>query len=281
MGIKGLTHAAVLTVQLLSTVARAKPVGPMALKMRGRLYRQEGTGRSELRHDLLLRGGSNVLPQFPRVLTALDWIGTAVFAFSGTIAGGKDDMDLLGCTILSAVTAIGGGTIRDIFLGRTPVFWVEDPNFVRLCLVTSTLTFFLWPNLERMGGHADLYALKLADAIGMGAFAVLGAEVGVKMGFDPLINIFCGMMSATWGGVVRDVLCRRPVRIMYSHKSIYATPAILGAALFVYLDRAFPTQEGLDALCGFLLAVGLRIIAMTNGITLPCWLGKTPEIPSA
>jgi len=196
------------------------------------------------------------------VLMTLDWLGTAVFAFSGTITGGKNNMDLIGCLILSSVNAMGGGTIRDLLTGQTPVFWVRDPNYIRLCVATSLLTFFLWPEFEKLGVKDDFYALKLADTIGMGAFAVLGAQIGVSMGFDSLVSVSCGMMSATFGGVVRDVLCRQPVRIMHRVQCLYATPAIIGGALFVFLHKVLPQHEGLDALCGFVFAVGLRILAI-------------------
>jgi uncharacterized membrane protein YeiH len=140
-------------------------------------------------------------------MTFLNWLdlaGTAVFALTGTIAAGKNDMDFLGCLVLSCVTAMGGGTIRDLFLGRTPVFWCKNPIFLKISLCTAVLTFFVWPAVEINGGRDDDFIFCVMDALGMGAFAVLGADAALKDGFTPLVCCVCGLLSSCFGGVTRD-----------------------------------------------------------------------------
>ena len=238
--------------------------------------------RSSSRKRLLtLRGGdSTYFAKTTEVLGWLDLIGTGVFAFSGTVAAGKDEMDLLGCTIISVVTSIGGGTVRDLLLGRRPVFWIREPIFLAICIVTSAVTFALWPFLEtHFSVRTDASLLWMADAIGMGAFTVLGAQAANSDGHAALICIACGLMSACFGGVLRDVLCRRSVRILHADKSMYATPALLGACLFIFLDRLAPQHEGLDAFCGFALAVAARVLAGTYDLRLPSWLNHPHHKP--
>merc|ERR1711965_635441 len=104
-------------------------------------------------------------------------------------------MDLLGCTIISVVTSIGGGTVRDLLLGRRPVFWIREPIFLAICIVTSAVTFALWPFLEtHFSVRTDASLLWMADAIGMGAFTVLGAQAANSDGHAALICIACGLM---------------------------------------------------------------------------------------
>jgi len=222
-----------------------------------------------------IRGGGDPNNGLSNTMTFLNWLdlgGTAVFALSGTIAAGKNNMDILGCLVIACVTAMGGGTTRDVLLGRTPVFWCKNPIFLKICIYTCLVTFFAWPTVESFGGRDDGMLLCVADALGMAAFSVLGAAAALQDGFSPLICCTCGLFSACFGGVARDVLCQRPVRILHAYKSIYGTPPLLGAATFIYLGDKFPGHEDMSALSGFLVTFATRAVAFTWKFKGPSWL---------
>ena len=222
------------------------------------------------------RGGGSTFD----VLDLMDLIGTGLFAFSGTIAAGREKMDLLGCAVVATVTCVGGGTLRDVLIGRTPVFWLRRVIYMKIALASSVATFMAWPRIEREWGGTDSNAaVTFADALGIGAFAVLGSDVATKAGCAPLTAIIFGMMSATFGGVMRDVLTRRPVRILHARvdgtsKTLYGSAALAGAALFVFLQTHFPAGDtDAQALAGFLATVIIRVYAYTFRVTLPEWMG--------
>lgn len=177
-------------------------------------------------------------------------------------------MDLLGCVIVGTITSIGGGTVRDILIGNVPVFWVEEHEYVTICVVVAALTFFLWHMID----DPDNKILWWADTIGVGAFCVIGAQNGIRKGLVPMICVICGMFTATFGGVIRDVLCKRPVRIMYSTAEVYASTALAGASMYV-LARQMRFAVLYRITAGFTTAVTCRYIAATNNVRLPSFGG--------
>lgn len=146
------------------------------------------------------------------VLRGLDYIGTCVFAYTGTMKAMGAEMDLLGCVLVGLTTAVGGGTIRDLLLGATPVFWLVETEYIALAAATALSTFFLTD--EPLASDSE--ALNWADAISLGAFACVGAMAGVRRGMPPLVTAMCGMMTATFGGVVRDLLCQEKPWILHA-----------------------------------------------------------------
>jgi uncharacterized membrane protein YeiH/glycine cleavage system regulatory protein len=178
-------------------------------------------------------------------LTALDYIGTAAFAAAGTLVAGETGMDTLGCLIVGTITAIGGGTARDILLGRLPVFWFTQTSYIWLCIATVVATFYFDDTLERAGLLHD-QVLFWGDTLGLGAFCVVGAQAAMAMGRGPLICIMCGGMTATCGGLIRDVLCSRRPNLLFSPEpdspvdqgTLYGTAALIGAAVFVGVMHA-------------------------------------------
>ena len=117
-------------------------------------------------------------------------------------------MDILGCTMVGTITSLGGGgTIRDLLLGRTPVFWFREVEYLLLCVGTALCAFYAHDKLE---GPVAEEALWWGDTLGIGAFSVVGAQAAASVGMGPLVVPICGMFTATCGGLVRDVLCRRP-----------------------------------------------------------------------
>ena len=158
-----------------------------------------------------------------------DYAGTFVFAMSGAMAARRTKFDLGGCVVLGIVTGVGGGTIRDLIIFRGFVSWGRDPMYLSLCVVASVIAF-LWVNRIVQRERA----LVMADAFGMSIYAVIGAGIAVENGARPMISVLMGVVTATGGGVIRDVL-RNEVHIV-SRGEIYATAALCGALIFVVIN---------------------------------------------
>lgn len=161
-------------------------------------------------------------------------IGVATFAISGALAAKARRYDLLGVIIIAVVTALGGGTLRDVLLGRLPVFWMLDTRFLIIAICAAVIAFFVPLPLQR-----PRYLVLTLDALGLGVFAVLGAEIGIRVGVPALSAIIVGMMTASFGGLVRDVLFTETPSILHIEE-LYATAALLGAAVYVLLPFVLP-----------------------------------------
>jgi uncharacterized membrane protein YeiH len=194
------------------------------------------------------------------LLYILDLLGVAVFAVSGALAGVKRGLDLFGITVLAAVTAIGGGTLRDVLLGRYPVFWVRNPNYLYVILAATLIAVLgqsFLPNLET--------PLLVADAIGLGLFALSGAQ-SVESGHAWIVVVLMGTMTGVAGGVVRDILSG--VVPLLLRRDIYATAAIAGICLYLLMQLI-----GIKRRWAFIVAmisvVTLRLLAIRLNWQLP------------
>lgn len=188
-------------------------------------------------------------------------IGTAVFAVSGAMLALRKGMDVVGVSFIAVVTGVGGGTVRDILLGDTPVAWVTRPTDIAICISFAILACA--GNRYLLGRRMDW--LLYADAAGLALFAVLGAAKAEVAGAHPLVAVLFGAMSASFGGIIRDIICgERPILFA---KELYITPALLGGAVFV----ALPAILGFDAraLGGLGAALILRVLAMRFQWVLP------------
>lgn len=208
-----------------------------------------------------------------QTLTIANYVGDASFALTGSLAAGIEGMDLFGCVVVGFITALGGGTLRDIALGKLPLFWMVNWDESLLCVLVAAAAFFLWPHLS--------HALRLdtndewlfwTDTVGLAAFAALGAHSATQV--QPPIHFgacaVAGMFSATFGGLTRDVLCQKPPRILYSAREIYAIPALAGGAATTAVIRFFSSTMLAEAIClGFWVAIELRVLAVNHGIRLP------------
>lgn len=201
------------------------------------------------------------------VLYAMDLFGTAVFAISGGLMAARKRYDIFGFLVVGMAPAIGGGTVRDMALGALPAFWVQDVNYVLVALAAAAATFFLARRIERY-----TMALLIADAFGLALFAVVGAEKALLLGTSSLIAIAMGVVTASGGGILRDVLCREEPLIL--RREIYATAAILGAGLFVGLEHA-TGDRALALTGGFMAALLLRLIAIRRNLSLPVYTDDT------
>ena len=196
------------------------------------------------------------------ILYWFDLAGVAVFAASGALVASRKQMDLVGFGLIATVTGIGGGTLRDLLLDR-PVFWIQQPVYVVLCVALATALFFVAPYIQRR------YPVLLwADALGLALFAMLGADIALDQGAGAVAAAVMGVMTATFGGLIRDVLCNEIPLIL--RREIYATAAAFGATVFIlltWLDLPSPVAEFGSIAAGF----SLRALGLIQGWSLPVY----------
>ena len=186
-------------------------------------------------------------------IVAIMYVGDVVFAVSGALTAARHRMDALGIVLIGVVTGIGGGTLRDMLLGH-PVWWVHNPTELILCAVAAFVTYFFRRVRVR---HAQ--AATWADALGLAAFAVVGAHIALKSDVSVVVAAFLGMLTATGGGVIRDVLTQ--TRPMIMSGEIYATAAIVGATVYAGLSH-YGLTEGVAGPAAFGLAFAVRAAAI-------------------
>jgi uncharacterized membrane protein YeiH len=183
-------------------------------------------------------------------LLAIMYFGDVVFAVSGALTAGRYRMDIVGFVLIGTITGIGGGTIRDLLLGR-PVWWTRSPEELLLCVAASVITFFFLP-----GSIARNKWLNWSDALGLASFAVVGCQIALSFGAPFIIAVFMGTVTATGGGVIRDVLTNTQPMILCGQ--LYATAALAGAIVYGAVSQVFSMPGPIAELAGFLTAFGLR-----------------------
>lgn len=190
-----------------------------------------------------------------------DLIGVFVFAVSGAIAGRQKDMDVFGMFMLATVTCIGGGTLRILLIGATPPPVLTDPAYLIVAAIATVASFFaepLWEKWQR--------AVSLFDAIGLGVFVCIGVQVSQANGLDWWACVGMGMVTATFGGVIRDLL-RTEVPLIF-RKEIYATAALVGGLVYLLLDFAgLPSPANI--VLTTTLTAAIRIMAIRLNLNLP------------
>lgn len=206
-------------------------------------------------------------------MTALDhflrWFdlaGIAVFAASGALVASRKQMDAVGFVVIGCLAGFGGGTVRDLLLGRTPVFWLREPQVLAVASVVALLVFFAAHRVENR-----FRALLWADAAGLALFAVLGAEIALLAGSPPWAAVLLGVVTATFGGVLRDVVCNEVPLLL--RKEIYALAALAGAAVFVLL-RMQGVWRDAALLAGLAVCFAIRAAAIARGWSLPAYRGR-------
>ena len=191
----------------------------------------------------------------------IQFIGVAIFAVSGALTAGRKSLDLLGVIVIATVTAIGGGTLRDLLLDRHPVFWIAEPAYLYVILVASLLTI---PYTQRFPPPDR--TLLIADALGLAFFSISGAQIAEAAGVSGIGAVIMGTMTGAAGGVVRDVLCAE-VPVVLRPGQLYATTAISGITVFLLLQGVLPA--GIPALIGMACIAALRIASIIWDFTLP------------
>ncbi|MDU0353302.1 trimeric intracellular cation channel family protein [Paraglaciecola aquimarina] len=198
------------------------------------------------------------------MVTWLHWIdlaGVAVFAIAGTLMAYKKHMDGFGVVVLAAVTAVGGGTLRDMILDL-PVFWVQDPSFFYVIIFAACITI-IW---LRTQNTFPLKYLFFADAIGLAFFNVMGCQKALVYGASPLVAIALGTMTGVFGGLIRDVICREIPLVLKGE--LYATACIAGGIVYI-LCQHFAINTMLCMLAGFSITLMIRLCAMKWHWSLP------------
>ena len=192
----------------------------------------------------------------------LDYAGVAVFAATGALAASRKQLDIVGFLFLACVTGIGGGTFRDVIL-NIPVFWVGNPNYLLICVAVAVILFFISHLVE------SRYRLLLwLDAIGLAAFSVLGAARGLSITGSPLVAIVTGVLTAAFGGILRDLLTGEPSVLL--RPEIYIAAAIAGAAVFTIADLVL-LPDSASVLVAFAAAFIVRGGALKFGWRFPTY----------
>ncbi|MEO0558980.1 MAG: trimeric intracellular cation channel family protein [Bacteroidota bacterium] len=195
------------------------------------------------------------------MLTALDLLGTFVFALSGALKAVRHELDWLGVAVLAALTGVGGGIVRDLLLGDNPPAVFQDERFFVVCLIGAIVVIRAAPHVV-----ARWNLVMVADAIGLGLFAALGAAKGISHGLGPIGILLMGTLTAVGGGVIRDILVGERPAVLY--KDFYATAALAGAGVLIGLD-AIGVSLSLQLVLAALACSALRFVALIRNLRLP------------
>lgn len=194
----------------------------------------------------------------------VDLAGVFVFAISGALAAREKKLDLFGVFIIAFVTGLGGGTLRDVMMGRTPVFWMQAPIYVGMIFGG---TFFAIIFRKKM--HYLRKSLLLFDTIGIAFFSIIGTEIALSFSYDlhPIIVISIAAMSACFGGVIRDILCNE-IPIIF-HKEIYATPCVTGSLVYLGLREINLFDDYISSFIAIVFIIAFRLFAIKRSLELP------------
>ena len=188
-----------------------------------------------------------------------------VSAISGVLAAGGKRVDLFGVIVLALVTALGGGTVRDVALGAYPLVWVKNPDYVLNAALTAFVFFFIaryW--------KVPPAILAIADAFGLALFTILGAVKGLAFGVGDVNAVLLGVITGVTGGIIRDILVGEIPMVFRKEIYLYATAAFCGAVAFVLLERWHPGGPG-NRLAGSAVTLALRLAAIRWKLTLPLY----------
>lgn len=192
---------------------------------------------------------------------SIDILGTVAFAISGVLVAMEKRLDLFGVFIIAFVTAVGGGTLRDLLVGHVPVVWMERPLYLITILTAVILAVLLQHQLKYLRTSLFLF-----DTIGIGLYTLVGIEKGLSAGLHPVMCLALGTITACFGGVLRDILCNE-IPVIF-RREIYATACLLGGAGYFVL-RESPITDEYAYVAAILLVIGIRLIAVRYGIALP------------
>lgn len=191
----------------------------------------------------------------------LDLAGTFVFAISGALSASENKLDMFGVCAIALVTAVGGGTLRDILIGQHPVIWLSDYNYLIVVLAAVALTYLLKRFILPLRTPLFLF-----DALGLSLFSILGLEKAASLGYAPVFAVILGMITATFGGVLRDTFCNN-VPLVF-RKEIYATAALVGATCFMLLMETGLSRE-LNTLISSSVVLLIRYLSNRYQFYLP------------
>jgi uncharacterized membrane protein YeiH len=191
----------------------------------------------------------------------LTYLAVSASAISGALEARKHDMDIVGAMTVAFVTAFGGGTMRDLLLGRTPIFWLVDQGLSIATFGISLLTFYL---LDRISNKL----LVIPDALGLGFFSILGATYAMQMDLSLLIISLMGVVTGVFGGILRDVLCNKIPSVFQRNTELYATCSFVGTWVFIILVK-LNVDVAVASWAGTFVIFALRLLAVKFKLTLP------------
>lgn len=192
-------------------------------------------------------------------ILTIDYGGTFVFAISGALAGMKRKFDVFGVFIMALVTAVGGGTLRDILIGSTPVGWMLNLAYVLLILGAVVFTYLFKKHMRKLRRSMFLF-----DTIGIALYTILGLQKALAFGLHPMIAVMLGVVSATFGGVIRDVLSNEVPLIF--RKEIYAFACLVGGVFFLLVDSWLGNIAGMST--AIIVVFLIRFFAVKRGWSL-------------
>ena len=192
----------------------------------------------------------------------LDLVGIGVFAVSGALAAGRKRLDLLGVFVLASVTAIGGGTIRDLLLDRHPLLWLTDASYLGV-IVTAVALTFAYVRWRR----PPLASLLVADALGLALFSIAGAQIAENAGLPAAAVVVLGTVTGVGGGVIRDVLSAE-IPFVLRRGNLYASTVIVGIAAYLTLESLGMARQS-ASLAGMALIAAVRLAAIRWELELP------------
>lgn len=192
----------------------------------------------------------------------IDILGTAAFAISGSLAAIRKRLDVFGVIIVAFVTAIGGGTIRDLLIGLRPVSWLQSVQPAAIIFVSSVAAILFRKKLDKFSTSLFLF-----DTIGIGLFTIVGIEKAMAAGIHPALCVGLGTVSACFGGVSRDILCNE-IPIIFQ-KEIYATACIAGGTMYTILHSIDLVDNDFATLASIILVIGIRLYAVIFKKSLP------------
>ncbi len=196
------------------------------------------------------------------LLYFIDMFGTAIFAISGVLLAGRLKMDPFGVVVLASVTAIGGGSIRDMLLGATPIFWITDTLYIWVIVITCLLTLLLVRKPKRV----PWYVLPVCDAIGLAVFVGIGVEKALAYQDSYLIAVIMGVLTGCGGGIIRDVLAREIPMVLRSE--VYATACLAGGLIHTGALH-FKLDSSTALLTGVFITLSIRLAAIRWHLSLP------------
>lgn len=191
----------------------------------------------------------------------LEIVGTMAFAMSGVLTAMEKKLDPFGVFIIAFVTAVGGGTLRDVLIGRTPVGWMMNLEYVYMIIIGFVLAVVFRKKFDKLRTSLFLF-----DTIGLGVYTLTGLRKGLEIGLHPIICIALGTITACFGGVIRDILCNE-IPVIF-RKEIYATICILGGILFFIL-KTLPLNDEIIYITIVSVIIGIRLMAVKYKWHLP------------
>ena len=195
------------------------------------------------------------------LIYGVDLAGTLVFALSGWLLASSKQLDVFGASVIAFVTAVGGGTLRDILIGSSPVGWTQDLNYLLVIGIGILAGLFFKKVFERLRKTMFLF-----DSIGIGLFTILGIQKTLEMGLSPVIAIMMGTISAVFGGVLRDTLMNEIPLIF--RKEIYATVCLVGGGLYLLLGK-ITSNSDLSLIITVVFIISIRILVVQRNWSFP------------